>query len=83
MIDSVGQAISLHVRRTDYIENINHTTLELDYYKKALSMFNTNLPVIVFSDDVEWCKTQSLFCDDRFMISESENNYIDMTYSML
>ena len=78
MIDSVGQAISLHVRRTDYIENINHTTLELDYYKKALSMFNTNLPVIVFSDDVEWCKTQSLFCDDRFMISESENNYIDM-----
>lgn len=78
MIDSVGQAISFHVRRTDYLHDTNHTVLDLDYYIRALSMFNTNLPVIVFSDDVEWCKTQSLFCDDRFMISESENNYIDM-----
>jgi len=78
MIDSVGQAISLHVRRTDYLHDTNHTVLDLDYYIRALSMFDSNLPVIVFSDDPEWCKEQELFCDDRFMISESENNYIDM-----
>lgn len=79
MVSSIGDdIISLHIRRTDYLHDTNHTVLDLDYYIRALSMFNTNLPVIVFSDDVEWCKTQSLFCDDRFMISESENNYIDM-----
>jgi hypothetical protein len=78
MIEDVGEAIALHVRRTDYLKNPNHTTLDLDYYKKALKKFNKTLPVIIFSDDPEWCQDQELFSGDRFMVSESGDQYIDM-----
>ena len=78
MIEDVGEAIALHVRRTDYLKNPNHTTLDLDYYKKALKKFNRTLRVIIFSDDPEWCQDQELFSDDRFMVSESGDQYIDM-----
>jgi len=78
MMEDVGEAISLHVRRTDYLENPNHTTLGLDYYKKALDRFNPTLPVVIFSDDPEWCQEQELFSDDRFMVSESGDQYVDL-----
>lgn len=78
MISSIGDAISLHIRRTDYLHNVNHKSLDLDYYIRALSRFNDNLPVLIFSDDINWCKEQKLFFDDRFLISESKNHYIDM-----
>jgi hypothetical protein len=69
--------IALHIRRTDYITNPNHTTLGLDYYQKALEQFG-NEPVLVFSDDPEWCNQQELFSSDRFLISEGNSNYIDL-----
>ena len=78
MMKSVGDAISLHVRRTDYLQNPNHTTLDLDYYEEALKSFDSEIPVVVFSDDVEWCKDQKLFDSDRFMISESQDQYVDL-----
>ena len=78
MMSGVDNPISLHIRRTDYLTDSNHTTLDLDYYEKALDKFEDDRPVIVFSDEIEWCKEQKLFSDDRFMISESGDNKIDM-----
>lgn len=78
MIGSVGDAIALHVRRTDYLTNPNHTALGLDYYKKALKQFDDTSSVLVLSDDPEWCKEQELFSGDRFMISESADQYVDL-----
>jgi hypothetical protein len=78
MMSDLGDAISLHIRRTDYLKNPNHTALHLDYYQKALSHFDSNILVIVFSDDVEWCGEQDIFSDDRFMISESKDHYVDL-----
>ena len=78
MIGSIGDAISLHVRRTDYLQNPNHTPLSLEYYQEALNQMNSDLPVIIFTDDVDWCKKQELFLDDRFMISESGDHYVDL-----
>jgi hypothetical protein len=69
--------IALHIRRTDYITNSNHTALELDYYQKALGQFG-NDPVLVFSDDPEWCNQQELFSSDRFLIAEGNSNYVDL-----
>ncbi len=70
--------VSLHVRRTDYLtNNANHHNLDLSYYEEALKHFDDR-QVIVFSDDPEWCKEQSLFSDDRFFVSESEDNKIDL-----
>ena len=78
MVGSIGEVISLHVRRTDYLINLNHTTLGLDYYQEALKQFNDTSSVLVFSDDPEWCKEQELFSGDRFMISESGDQYVDL-----
>jgi len=78
MIGSVGEAISLHVRRTDYLTNPNHTVLGMDYYEQALKQFDDTSSVLVFSDDTEWCKEQELFSGDRFMISESADQYVDL-----
>lgn len=69
--------IALHIRRTDYITNPNHTVLGLDYYQKALEQFD-NESVLVFSDDPEWCNQQELFSSDRFLIAEGNINYIDL-----
>jgi hypothetical protein len=69
--------VSLHIRRTDYLTNPNHTALGFDYYEDALKYFG-NSEVLVFSDDPKWCNKQKLFSDDRFLISEGNTNYIDL-----
>lgn len=48
--------ISVHIRRTDYILSSDyHYNLQFDYYKKALEKANIK-NIVVFSDDIEWCK---------------------------
>jgi hypothetical protein len=70
--------VSIHVRRTDYLTNsANHYNLSLEYYEEALKHFDGR-QVIVFSDDPEWCQEQELFSDDRFLVSESGDNKIDL-----
>ena len=78
MMDGVGDAISLHVRRTDYTTNPNHTALSVKYYEKALKEFPEDTTVIIFTDDVKWCQNQELFAPDRFMIAENNPNSVDM-----
>lgn len=78
MMESFEEVISLHVRRTDYLTSPNHVALEIDYYEKALSNFDSSIPVIIFTDDINWCKSHEFFSGDRFMISESNNHYIDL-----
>lgn len=79
MISSVENPIALHVRRTDYIMNSdNHYNLPIEYYESALKYFDNTRNVIIFSDDPKWCKTQKLFDDDRFMVSENTDNRVDL-----
>jgi len=70
--------IALHIRRTDYVTNPNHTALSMDYYERALSEFDESFEVIIFSDEPQWCMEQKLFSSDRFMVSETGNNYMDL-----
>ena len=79
MIDSVENPIALHVRRGDYIKNCeNHLNLQPEYYKAALEHFDSDRNVIVFSDDPLWCHDEPTFGDDRFIISENEDNRVDL-----
>ena len=77
MISSLDNPIALHIRRTDYITNPNHTCLGIDYYEKALKLF-PNETVLIFSDDPQWCQKQKLFSDDRFLVSDNDDAYIDL-----
>jgi hypothetical protein len=76
-----SQIISLHIRRGDYLANPNHPVQTLDYYKQALQLLPQELPVLVFSDDYNWCLSQELFDDDKFMISE--NSSVDSDLCMM
>ena len=79
MIEDVENPVALHVRRTDYVINsANHPPCTLDYYKKALSHFEAHRNVIVFSDDPAWCNEQELFSGEHFMISENDDNRVDL-----
>jgi hypothetical protein len=48
--------ISLHVRRGDYVNQPQfHPVCSTEYYFKALDRM-PSLPVVVMSDDIEWCE---------------------------
>jgi hypothetical protein len=61
-IDSVA-AVSLHVRRGDYVSNANayayHGVCGLDYYSAAITAMLQQIEkpeIFVFSDDSAWCR---------------------------
>lgn len=71
-----GKVVSLHVRRTDYVNLQNyHLPCSLKYYERALEEFSEETPVLIFSDDIEWCKQQEIFSGDRFYFSENTEQY--------
>ena len=79
MISQVERPIALHIRRGDFLRNSsNHYNLDLSYYESALSQYENDRQVVIFSDDPVWCKEQFLFKEDRFLVSESDNPYVDL-----
>jgi len=72
------EVISLHIRRGDYLTNSSHPVQSLEYYEQALSHFDNNTLVIIFSDDPYWCKEQKIFESDRFIISYGKDTKIDL-----
>ena len=79
IISDFKDPICLHVRRTDYITNsANHPPLQLEYYQRALSHFDTSRQVVVFSDDAAWCRQQSLFQGSRFYFPGCTDNRYDL-----
>jgi len=71
-----SKVISMHIRRTDFITDSQFYTLDLKYYKTALTHFDHDTPVIIVSDDPQWCKEN--FKGERFFISTSSNLNVDM-----
>lgn len=57
----LNDPVSLHVRRGDYVTQPDWHPLSLSYYEKALNYFDKNKQVVIFSDDVSWCKDQNIF----------------------
>jgi hypothetical protein len=74
VIGELNNAIFIHIRRGDYLNQPdNHPTCSLAYYKDSLELFDSNSPVLVFSDDLEWCREN--FTDDRFLIPTENPKY--------
>lgn len=60
-ITSAKQSCSIHIRRTDYLNNKNiYSILDIDYYVKGIEylkhLYNDDIEFFCFSDDIEWCK---------------------------
>jgi len=70
-----NQTISLHIRRGDYIKfPDHHPILPKKYYNDALTYIFSNdttiKNVLVFSDDIKWCKSN--FSDEFIFIDEKD-----------
>jgi hypothetical protein len=49
--------VAIHVRRGDYVNQPNfHPVCSKEYYLEALKLIPKKIPLVVFSDDIEWCK---------------------------
>lgn len=76
--DFSKELVSIHIRRTDYVNNPCHSSPDVSYYETALSLLPDDCEVLIFSDDPMWCKGQEIFSSDRFLVSETNDAYIDM-----
>jgi len=74
--DIGGKVASVHLRRGDYIQNsANHFNLPDEWFEEAVSKFPDHT-ILVFSDDIAWCKEQKMFSDERFKFSETEDGKV-------
>ncbi len=74
-----GKAVSLHIRRGDYVNlQDKHPLCTLAYYEEALATVPDYLPILIFSDDIGWCRHQPLFQNRRFRFSEGRSNIMDL-----
>jgi hypothetical protein len=61
---------SLHVRRGNYVERQHfHPLQTIDYYKQSISIIGEEILFLIFSDDIEWCKTNLNFIKNKIFIS--------------
>ena len=70
--------VSLHIRRGDYLQLSEKLSLmSMEYYKKALAIF-PNHKVLVFSDDINWCKENLSELSDSLEFSEGKSEIEDL-----
>ena len=82
--------IGIHIRRGDYVANPiiskYHGALGMDYYNKAIKYIvesaGNNIQLIVFSDDIEWCKHNFIQKATLFVDKSFHKNHIDEFYLM-
>ena len=68
---------SIHVRRGDYLKfPKHHPTQPVEYYKKSIELLNNTEKFIIFSDDIEWCKSN--FIGDEYYFIENEKDYVEL-----
>lgn len=81
-----ANTVSIHIRRTDYINKQQyHPVLSLEYYKEAILQFN-GYSFLIFSDDINWCKSvfkgNAIFVEGRkdyedlYIMSQCKHNII-------
>mgnify|MGYP001185202468 CR=1 FL=1 len=74
--DIEGKTASVHLRRGDYLQNsANHYNLSDQWFEEAVSKFPDHT-ILVFSDDISWCKEQEMFSDERFRFSETKDGKV-------
>jgi len=72
-------AVSLHVRRGDYVNlQDTHPLCTEEYYRKALDLMPKDAKIVVISDDINWCKNNLSHLHGDMVFSDNKNSYEDM-----
>ncbi len=70
-------SVSVHVRRGNYLTRQDrHPVQDIKYYDTSLTKFSECKNILVFSDDIKWCKEN--FIGSKFIFIEGEEDYIDL-----
>ena len=68
--------IFLHIRQSDNIGREQyHPILSIKFFENALKQFAEDTLCFVFTDDMEWCKSQEFFKQERFLFNEKNERY--------
>jgi len=77
-----GVLVSIHVRKTDYVQlKETHHNQSDEYYQKALQKvqahFGDEVIPVVFSDDIPWCRENMTWLPSQTVFMENDLN-VDM-----
>jgi hypothetical protein len=72
-------SLSIHIRRTDYLEKQDfHTNQNIKYFIEAIKYIDNKKlieHILIFSDDINWCKEN--FKDERVIFIENTDDVTD------
>jgi len=69
-----SNSVMLNVRRTDFVNNSYHGTMDVGYYSKAISIISERTEgarYFIFSDDIEWCRQNLGFIENSVIVDHS------------
>jgi hypothetical protein len=66
-----SQSVCINIRRTDFLVNPTHGVCDINYYVRAIDLLEKKIGLetrkYIFSDDLEWCKTNLKFSNSFFV----------------
>lgn len=65
--------VAVSVRRGDFAVDANHYLLPFEYYIGAITLYFPEKDIMVFSDDIPWCKEHFCMAGRRIVFSENKN----------
>ena len=82
LLEEIGsnESVSLHIRRTDYIGKAVGEVCTPGYYKKAIQHIEdlkNNIRLYVFSDDIEWVRSNLAFSHPTIFVDKTYTENID------
>jgi hypothetical protein len=80
LLNSTSETISVHVRRANNLQlPDHHPVCPLSYFENALRIIGEG-QIVVFSDDLDWCRKQDIFKDAYFAKGNDPSvNIYDLT----
>lgn len=73
-----GNTVAIHVRRGDYVGHSGYIPLPMKYYIDALREIDNRSTVVVFSDDIDWCKRSFSLIAAKIEFIEGNRNIDDL-----
>ena len=85
---NLNNCVCLNVRRLDFLNNPEHNTVDINYYKNAIDLMEKKisgeLNYYIFSDDIDWCEKNFKFLKKKFIVDHSfaGKKFINYLYLM-
>jgi hypothetical protein len=82
---SANPKVALHIRRGDYVNlSAIHSLCSIDYYLQGIdyikNKLNTKFDLVIFSDDIPWCKEKLNYLEKDYTLIYDEETSSEKTY---